>query len=92
MEMKQNKQSGTVDRIIIGTATALLTTVVGCVGYVGGGGGYDAGVIVPVPGPPDVVLFGGGFERGRDVHEYSRRGGESRGRAHVAAHGPERRH
>jgi len=91
MRMKQNEGNGTVNGIKIGTAMALLTTVVGCVGYVGGGGGYDGGVIVPVPGPPDVVLFGGGFERGHDVHEYSRRGGESRERAHFVARGPERR-
>ena len=82
MEIRKNEGKHAVHQIKIGIAMALLTTLVGCVGYVGGGGGYDGGVIVPVPGPPDVVLFGGGFERGRDVHEYSRRGGESRERAH----------
>jgi hypothetical protein len=37
--------------------------------------------IVPVPWP-DVYLFGGGYDRGRDVHDYRRRGAESRGAAH----------
>jgi hypothetical protein len=80
MEIKKSEGKYTVHRIKIGVAMALLTTVAGCVGYVGGG--YGGGVIVPVPPPPDVVLFGGGFERGHDEHEYSRRGGESRERAH----------
>src|SRR5581483_7687076 len=75
----ERRQGYAVRRIKIGMALALLTTVVGCVGYVGGGYGE---VIVPLPPPPEVVLFGGGFERGHDVHEYSRRGGESRESAH----------
>ena len=51
---------------------------VGCVGYVDGG--YGGGVVVAPA--PDVVLFGGSYDRGRDVHSYSQRGSESR----VAAH------
>lgn len=31
---------------------------------------------------PDVYLFGGDYYRGRDAHNYSRRGFESRGAAH----------
>jgi len=56
----------------------LLTALTGCVGYVDGGYG---GAVVVAP-EPDVVLFGGGFDRGRDVRAYSHRGAESRGVAH----------
>jgi hypothetical protein len=67
-------------RIKIGLAVAVLSALTsGCVGFVGGG--YGGGVVVDPA--PDVVLFGGGYDRGRDVHSYSRRGAESR----VAAHG-----
>lgn len=41
----------------------------------------DYGGVVVAPGP-DLYLFGGGFERRRDVHEFSRRGAESRASAH----------
>jgi hypothetical protein len=62
---------------------AVLTCLTGCVGYVGGG--YDAGVVVPVPGVvvvgPEVGFFGG-YDRGHDVREDSHRGSESRGEAH----------
>jgi len=58
---------------------ALLVISTGCIVPVGGGG-YDGDVIVP--GPPDVYLFGGGYDRGRDVHEYSQRGYASRSAAH----------
>jgi hypothetical protein len=34
---------------------------------------------------PDVYVFGGGYEGGRDVHDYSHRGSESRAVAHPAA-------
>ncbi len=54
---------------------ALLGALTGCVGYVGDGYG---GAEVIAPGP-DVAIFGGGFERGRDVHVYSHRGFVSRG-------------
>lgn len=48
--------------------------------------------VIPVPMPwPDVYLFGGGYDRGRDVHDYRRRGAESRGAAHRDHGGPERR-
>ena len=52
---------------------------------------YGGGVVVSTP---DLYLFGGGYDRGRDVHDYSRRGTESRAAAHpesrAAAH-PESR-
>jgi hypothetical protein len=58
-----------------GLAVALVATLTGCVGFVGPGpGGPDVYV-----GGPDVYLFGGGYDRGRDVHAYSQRGYESRG-------------
>ncbi len=59
----------------LGAAT--LTALTGCVGYVDGGGGVN----VVAPGP-DVYLFGGGYDRGRDVHVYSDRGHASIGAAH----------
>jgi hypothetical protein len=71
-----------VDRIKIGLAIGLLTALTGCVGFVGGG--YGGEVVVP---GPDVFLFGGGYDRGRDVHDYSRRGGESRAVAHPSGGG-----
>jgi hypothetical protein len=71
------KMNSSVDRIKIGLAIAGLSVLTGgCVGFVGGRGGGA----VMVPGSPDVVLFGGGYDRGRDVHGYSQRGAESRGR------------
>lgn len=65
------------NRIKIGGGIALLATLMGCVGYVG----PDGGAVVEAPGP-DVYLFGGGFDRGRDVHAYSHRGFASRAVAH----------
>ncbi|MGD0744988.1 MAG: hypothetical protein ABSA45_07520 [Verrucomicrobiota bacterium] len=59
-----------------------MTALTGCVGFVGGG--YGGEVVVP---GPDVFLFGGGYDRGRDVHDYSRRGGESRAVAHPSGGG-----
>jgi len=73
-----NKTRGPVDRIKMGLGITLLATLMGCVGYVDGG--YGGAVVVPAP---EVVVFGGGYyERGRDVHEYSHRGYESRAVAH----------
>lgn len=70
--------------MIRGTAMLCMTFFIiltGCVGYVGpdGGGG---GVYVAPPGPPDVVIFGGDYDRAHDVHAYSHRGFESRAAAH----------
>ncbi|MGD1000402.1 MAG: hypothetical protein ABSA67_06850 [Candidatus Brocadiia bacterium] len=47
---------------------------------------YGGGVVVT---GPDLYLFGGGYDRGRDVRDYSHRGAESRAEAHPAPHGGE---
>ena len=70
-----NKAKGPVDRIKLGLGIVLVAVVTGCVGYVGGG--YGGAVVVPAP---DVYFWGGGYERGYDVHAYSQRGYGSRGR------------
>ena len=54
----------------------------------GSGVQYDGGGIV-IPAP-DLYLFGGGYDRGRDVRDYSRRGSESRGGAHPESRGAAR--
>ena len=77
-----NKMNGLVDQIKIGLAIALLAALTGCMGWVGGGYGGT----VAVPGP-DLYLFGGGYDRGRDVHDYSHRGSESRAAAHPGGGG-----
>ena len=64
--------------------TLAATALTGCLGFVGGGGDYGGEVVVP---EPDLVIFGGGYDRGRDVHDYSHRGHESREVAHPAARG-----
>jgi hypothetical protein len=75
-----NTTNGPIDRIKTGLGIALLAALMGCVGYVDGG--YSGAVVVP---GPDVYVFGGGYyERGRDAHDYSRRGSESRAVAHPA--------
>ena len=87
MKIKRNKANGPVDRIKIGLGIAVLAGLTGCVGYVDGGyvdGGYDGGVVVA---EPDVYFFGGGYDRGRDVHDYSHRGSESRAVAHPGGGG-----
>ena len=66
-------------KINIGLGIALLAALTGCVGYVDGG--YGGEVVAP---GPDVYFFGGGYERGRDVHDYSHRGVVSRAVAHPA--------
>ncbi len=86
-----NKANDPVGRIKIALGISLLATLTGCVGYVGGGyveGGYVGPVVVP---GPDMYVFGGGYERGRDVHDYSHRGFESRAVAHPAIRAPEGR-
>ena len=82
-----NKANGSVGRVTMALGIALVTatTWTGCVGWVGGGG--DGGDVV-VSGA-DFWLFGGGYDRGRDVHGYSNRGHESRAAAHPAARGHE---
>jgi hypothetical protein len=76
------KQNGPANQIKIGLVMALLAALTGCVGYVGAD--YGGGVVV---GGPDVTIFGGGFERGRDVRGYSHRGFESRAAAHPGGGG-----
>ena len=83
MKIRMNKTNGPVDRFKIGLGIALLAAFTGCVGYVDGG--YGGSVVVP--GPPDVFFFGGGFDRGREVHAYSHRGFVSRGVAHPGGRG-----
>jgi hypothetical protein len=80
-KFRMNKTNGLADRIKIGLGVALVATLTGCVGFVDGGGDYGGAVVVP---GPDVYLFGGGYDRGRDVHGYSQRGAVSRGVAHPA--------
>jgi len=63
----------------IGLGIAIMAAFTGCVGFVGGDGG--GGDVVVDPGP-DAYFFGGGYERGRDVHDYSNRGFQSRAVAH----------
>ncbi len=77
-----NKANALVDRIKMGLGIALLATLTGCIGWVGGG--YGGGVVVA---EPDVYLFGGGYDRGRDVHNYSQRGVASRAAAHPGGGG-----
>jgi len=58
---------------------AIYITFTGCAAYVGGDGG---GGVVVTPPAPGVVIFGGDYDRRRDVHAYSHRGYESRAAAH----------
>jgi hypothetical protein len=83
MTSQHNKGNGLLNRGKIGLGLALVTALTGCVGYVGGGGG------VVVSGP-DAYVFGGGYERGRDVHDYSHRGFASRAIAHPGGGGRRR--
>ena len=63
---------------LMGGAFLFLLVSTGCVGYVDGGR-YGGAVVVP---GPDLFIFGGGYDRGSDVHGYSHRGYESRSDAH----------
>jgi hypothetical protein len=76
------KINALVSRIKIGLGIALLAASTGCVGFVGGGDGGE----VDVAGP-DLFLFGGGYDRGGDVHNYSQRGFSSRAAAHPGGGG-----
>jgi hypothetical protein len=83
MERLMKKANGPVKRIKVGLAIGLVTgwllALTGCWWGGGGGGYYNDGVWVA---EPDVYLFGGGYDHGRDIHNYSHRGAESRGAAH----------
>lgn len=70
-----------VGRIKIGLAIVVLTALTGCIGFVGGDGGYVGGGWWG----DDGGWWGGGgrgYDRGHDVHVYSDRGAASRGVAH----------
>ena len=84
-----NKANGPVERVKIGLMIGLLATLTGCAGYWGGGYYYGDTMVVSEPGP-DLFLFGGDYYRGRDAHNYSHRGSESRAVAHPGR-GRERR-
>ena len=85
-EVSMKKASGRFDRMKIGLGVALLAALTGCVGYVDGG--YGGGTVVV--GAPDTFIFGGPFDRGRDVHDYSHRGAVSRAVAHGGGGGRKR--
>ena len=90
--LASHQAEGLTGRIRLVFWTAALMTLIGsltgCVGYVDGGyggygdyGGYDEG-----PGP-DLYLFGGDYDRGRDVQAYSHRGSMSRATVHAGGGG-----
>jgi hypothetical protein len=83
-KIRMNQANGPVNRIKIGLGIALLATLTGCVGWVDGGGDYGGVVVAP---EPDFYFFGGGYDRGRDVHGYSDRGSASRAAAHPSGGG-----
>jgi len=80
--MRTDKANGPSELIKLGLGMALLAALMGCVGYVGGP--YGGAVVVP---GPYVGVFGGGYERGRDVRAYSHRGVASRAAAHPGGGG-----
>jgi hypothetical protein len=87
-KVRMSKANGPLARIKIPLGIALLTALTGCLGVVGDGGDYeDDGGAVIVTGP-DLFIFGGGYDRGRDEHDYGRRGHESRAVAHSANRAP----
>jgi len=82
-----NGQGGRIKiGLVMGLMAGWLIALTGCGAYVDGGY-YGEPVVVE----PDVFLFGGVYEHGRDVHAYSHRGAESRGAAHSSgSHGGRR--
>jgi hypothetical protein len=90
MKIKQGQElnfaNSLVGRIKIGLAIAVLTVLTGCIGFVGGDGGYYGG-----SGWwwDDGGWWGGGggYDRGHDVHGYSDRGAASRAVAHPSGGG-----
>jgi len=85
-QLENNRARGPVELTKLALAMALLAAMTGCVapGYYGGvGPDYYGGVVTG----PDAYVFGGGFERGRDVHAYSNRGAVSRRAAHSGGGG-----
>jgi hypothetical protein len=90
-KVRMNQANALGDRFKIGLGfvlgIALLVPLTGCIGFVGGDGGYGGPVVVA---EPDLYLFGGGYDRGRDVHGYSQRGSASRAVAHPGGGGRKR--
>jgi hypothetical protein len=78
MENPMNKTNCHVKRIRIKLLMVVLAALTGCAGFVGEGY-YGTAVIVP---EPDQYIFGGVYYDGRDAHNYSHRGHESRRAAH----------
>ena len=76
-----NKPNASVKRIKIGLLIGLLAVLTGCAAF-WGEGYYSDAVIVS---EPDMYLFGGDYYRGRDEHNYSHRGSESRRVAHTSS-------
>jgi hypothetical protein len=74
MNTMKDPMNGIKIYLVIGS----LISLTGCAGF-GGGGYYNDPVVIVQPG---YYLFDGDYNRGRDVHNYSHRGSESR----VAAH------
>ena len=73
-----NKAKNLLGQIKIGLVIGLLTVLMGCAGYMGGGY-YGRTVVMS---EPDEYLFGGEYYYGRDAYHYSHRGAESRGAVH----------
>jgi len=80
---------GSIHRVKLGLGIALVAamtfSLTGCGGYIEGGGygDYNGGGYYDGDPGPDIYLFGGNYDRGRDVQGYSHRGSESRGAAHL---------
>jgi hypothetical protein len=87
MENCMKKELGRALQIKSKPLLGLLVALTGCVGYVASGY-YDGAVVVP---EPDQYLFGGEYYHGRDAHDYSHRGSESRAAAHSRENHGDRR-
>jgi len=75
-----NKAISLVERIKVGLAIGSLLTLAGCAGY--WTEDYYGDTMMVLGPEPDMFLFGGYYDRGRDAHNYSHRGSESRRVAH----------
>ena len=73
--IKLNRNPGSL--IKIGLVIGLLAVLMGCAGT-----WFEGYYVETLPGPDDMFLFGGDYYRGRDAHDYSHRGFESRRAAH----------
>jgi len=84
-----NTANGPVGRVTLALGIALLAALAGSPGCVVSGEAYDDGGGGVVVEEPDVFLFGGGFDRRHDAHDFSHRGSESRAAAHHEGRGSE---